>query len=150
MRKLLIPLFLLLVACAGDVPDAESVVGLGNPDPMAISCATNFTRVSPRVCYTDIAQSTSNLTQDGVCRSLDFNAVYGMPLNTQVVMAVLTGNQTSVTSFYNSNTCATLIENMLILSTDQFIRVYSGVLYYRSALNYGTTATIRPVMYYDF
>lgn len=115
MKKFVISaLIVFLLACIPSVPSVQGSSFLGNPDPFAISCPTNYQRVLPHYCAHTIFTDGIVLTA-GACTALDLVATFGANTSTSLIRA--SGNSILVTqnaianrqvdvAFYNVAGCA--------------------------------------------
>lgn len=103
----------ILFACGPIQDQAESTVSLGNPDPLARACATGYTRVQGNFCQKTVVPSSTALTLDNTCRSINLTSVYSIPQVSRVSVgyawSIVSANAVAVrevnTIFYTDASC---------------------------------------------
>lgn len=178
MRKFLsiITLAILAFAC-GPVPEeVESNVGITAPDGYSVSCTTNFSRVVPHLCLRTTVPSSSTLTLDNTCRSIDMVATHGFALASKIRLgysvSIVSANSVAVrevnTLFYTDAGCTaqanqpqflfrvyeqvalTAREIFLLQPTSFDLTIAStGLLYYKGTACASCSVAVYGLGYYD-
>ena len=171
----LLAIGLAMAACGP--AETQATVGLGNPDPLSKSCATNYVRTAPNYCsFVNGTLSTTTIV-DGVCRTIAANATWGTAANAtfyhikhvghlfgsntlnaldfMTFTAYTTAGCTSSQSdrFEMSMKEVVIVNNLEIMSasTHMLIRAFSDQLFYASSKSAGagTNGQLFIVGYYD-
>lgn len=117
-RFVLSVLLLLLVLACGPLPQedqAESNVGITAPDGYSIACATNFSRSTPHWCLKTTVPSSTVLTLDNTCRSVNLVTSHGFVATGKARLgysvSIVSANAVAVrevnTIFYTDSSCVT-------------------------------------------
>ena len=75
---------------------SKATVALGNPDPMVKACAANHTRLLPNYCTSNAAGGATAFVNDGACRTINMNAVFGVPTSATLAKVEFIHNLVSI------------------------------------------------------
>lgn len=133
-RLILITLWVLVIVMTTLVVKDTEVHGtavLGNPDPMAQACATNYFRLQPHYCFATVQESWS-VTVAG-CNTRTLTTVPTSALSVFLIedfqhnSTNVVGLNQLVTAFYNDGTCAAPILTMRS-SIREFVATVAGTI----------------------
>lgn len=156
VTALFFPLMLVLSSC-GPLDDTTQATVSITPNIKTDACSANFLRMVPNYCGQVTAPSSSTMISDSTCRSIDLNAVFGVPQSSRIARMAWSATIASanaiafrqVTSnLYTDNLCTVSAGvSPLIFGAREFAAVAATTIYNVSPLaifdaNLGTNAVI--------